>query len=42
MGKSSLRICATYVVFKTLPKGNNPPIGENSPNMATLISHVAR
>jgi hypothetical protein len=35
--KSSPKICATSVIFKTLPKENNPPLGENSPKLVTLI-----
>jgi hypothetical protein len=26
-----------YLFFKKLPKENNPPIGENSPNLVTLV-----
>jgi hypothetical protein len=35
-GKNSQNISATVVLFKKLPKGNNCPIGENSPNLVTL------
>jgi hypothetical protein len=27
----------TTVIFKPLPKANNRPIGENSPNLVTLL-----
>jgi hypothetical protein len=27
----------TYVIFKTLPNVNNRPMGENSPNLVTLM-----
>jgi hypothetical protein len=26
-----------FVIFKELPKGNNRPMSENSPNLVTLI-----
>jgi hypothetical protein len=26
-----------YVIFKTLPKVNNRPMGEHSPNLVTLM-----
>jgi hypothetical protein len=29
-------ICATSVIFKKLPKVNNRPMSENSPNLVTL------
>jgi hypothetical protein len=35
-GKSGPEIWATFVIFKRLPKENNHPIGENSPNLVTL------
>jgi hypothetical protein len=28
---------ATSVIFKKLPKVNNRPLGENSPNLVTLL-----
>jgi hypothetical protein len=28
---------ATFVIFKKLPKVNNRPLGENSPNLVTLF-----
>jgi hypothetical protein len=34
--KSSPEICANYVIYKPLPKVNNSPLGENSPNLVTL------
>jgi hypothetical protein len=34
--KSSLQIWATSVIFKKLPKENNRPIGNYSPNLVTL------
>jgi hypothetical protein len=37
-GKSSPRISATSVIFKPLPKENNIPIRENSPNLVTLAA----
>jgi hypothetical protein len=38
--KSITKICATSVISQKLPKPkpNNLPIGENSPNLVTLIS----
>jgi hypothetical protein len=38
MENSRLKICVASVIFKKLAKVNNHPIGENSPNLATLIS----
>jgi hypothetical protein len=35
--KCSPKIYATAVIFKTLPKENNRPIGKNSPNLVTLV-----
>jgi hypothetical protein len=35
--KSSPNLCATSVIFETLPKVNSRPTGENSPNLVTLI-----
>jgi hypothetical protein len=35
--KSSLKMCATFVIFRTLPKVNNSPMGENSYNLVTLF-----
>jgi hypothetical protein len=37
-GKAPPNIKATSVFFKELPKVNNRPMGENSPNLVTLIS----
>jgi hypothetical protein len=34
--KSGLIFCATFVIFKKLPKVNIRPIGENSPNLVAL------
>jgi hypothetical protein len=34
--KSSKNSLATTVMYKKLPKVNNRPTGENSPNLATL------
>jgi hypothetical protein len=31
------KICSTSVIFKKLPKVNDRPIGENSPNLVTLF-----
>jgi hypothetical protein len=39
-GKSGTKIWATFVFFQKLPKVNNRPLGENSPNLVTL--HAAR
>jgi hypothetical protein len=36
--KSSQQFWATSVMFKELPKVNNHPIGQNSPNQVTLIA----
>jgi hypothetical protein len=35
--KSSPTICATSVVFNKLAKENNRPVGENLPNLVTLM-----
>jgi hypothetical protein len=35
--KSSPNIWSTPVIFKKLPKENNHPMGENSPNPVTLL-----
>jgi hypothetical protein len=39
-GKCSQKIWAVYLNFVNLQKVNNDPIGENSPNLATLSSSV--
>jgi hypothetical protein len=31
-------MCATSVIFKPMPKVNNHPLGENSPNLVTLFA----
>jgi hypothetical protein len=36
--KSSQKICAASVVFEKLPNVNNHPMGENSPNLVTLLA----
>jgi hypothetical protein len=36
-GKNSSKILMTPVIFRKLPKGNNRPIGEDSPNLVTLV-----
>jgi hypothetical protein len=36
--KNSQKLCATSVIFKTLPKVSNLPNGEISPNLVTLDS----
>jgi hypothetical protein len=36
MEKSSQNFSTTSVIFKTLPKVNNPPLGENLPILVTL------
>jgi hypothetical protein len=33
---------ATSVIFKQLPKGNNHPLGENSPYLVTQDSEDAK
>jgi hypothetical protein len=40
--KSSQKMRATFLVFKTLPKVNNHPMGENSPNLVTLLLIASR
>jgi hypothetical protein len=35
-GKSSFKMWATSAIIKSLPKVNNPPLGENLPNLVTL------
>jgi hypothetical protein len=35
-------MCATSVIFKEMPKVNNHPTGENSPNLVTLLIMVSR
>jgi hypothetical protein len=37
-GKSSSIIWAISVIFTKLPKVKNDPMGENSPNLVTLIA----
>jgi hypothetical protein len=37
MEKSSLKSYAISVIFKTLPEVNNIRMGENSPNLVTLL-----
>jgi hypothetical protein len=37
--KSSSNIRATFVIFQNLTKVNNRRIGENSPNLVTLVKH---
>jgi hypothetical protein len=36
--KRSLKICAISVIFITLAKVNNDPLGQNSPNLVTLVA----
>jgi hypothetical protein len=38
--KSSQKIWATLEIFKKVPKENNHPTGENSPNLVTLITRL--
>jgi hypothetical protein len=38
MERSSPETCAASVIFNPLPKVNNHPFGENSPNLVTLRS----
>jgi hypothetical protein len=33
------KISATALIIEKLPKGNNRPIGENSPNLVTLLAN---
>jgi hypothetical protein len=40
--KSSQRIWPTSEILNKLPKINNCPIGENSPNLVTLLSLQSR
>jgi hypothetical protein len=40
--KSSQKLCATSVIFKALPKVNNRPNGEISPNLVTLVARHAK
>jgi hypothetical protein len=35
--KSSAKIWAAFAIFKKLPKVNTRPLGENSPNLVTLL-----
>jgi hypothetical protein len=35
--KSNSKILATFVIKKKLAEANNRPIGENSPNLVTLL-----
>jgi hypothetical protein len=37
VGKSSPIICSSSVIYKILPKVNNRPRGENSPNLVSLL-----
>jgi hypothetical protein len=37
VGKKCQKILATYEIFKKLTKETNHPIGENSPNLVTLM-----
>jgi hypothetical protein len=37
MEKSSRGFCTTSVKLKKLPKDNNRPLGECSPNLVTLV-----
>jgi hypothetical protein len=36
-GKSSSQMWATFVIFIKLPKDNNRPLGENSPNLGPML-----
>jgi hypothetical protein len=36
-GKNCSKIWATFEIFQRLPEVNNRPIGENSPNLVTLL-----
>jgi hypothetical protein len=38
LGKSSPKLRAISVIFQKLPKANNRPLGENSPNLVTLLN----
>jgi hypothetical protein len=38
--KSGKTFSATCLIFIKLPKVNNHPIGEKSPNLVTLIGHL--
>jgi hypothetical protein len=46
VGKKKPKLLATSVIIEKLPKVNNHPLGENSPNLVTLfgilwLSHSA-
>jgi hypothetical protein len=36
--KAARKIIGFFCIFQKLPKENNRPIGENSPNLVTLIA----
>jgi hypothetical protein len=42
MERSSTQMCTTSVIFRPLPKVNNRPWGENSPNLVTLAPGKTR
>jgi hypothetical protein len=42
MERSSPDIWALSVILIKLPKVNNDPIGENSPNLATMIEPISK
>jgi hypothetical protein len=39
-GKGAPKIGASSVIFKKMPKVNNHPMGEYSPNLVTLIGSI--
>jgi hypothetical protein len=40
-GKSCPKNCATFVILQKLPKVNHRQMGENSPNLVTVLSSQA-
>jgi hypothetical protein len=41
MEKRMAKMRTTFVIFRKLPKENNHPFGENSPNLVTLLPNKA-
>jgi hypothetical protein len=40
--KSSPKLWASSVIFKKLPKEHNQPMGENSPNLVTMVENAIK
>jgi hypothetical protein len=40
-GKNSHKMWTTCIIFRNLPRDNNHPLGENSPNLVTLFPNPA-